>query len=113
MNFLSSVAEEEEETCQDFLAQASLLTHKANYLLITILQDAPAHRGKAEDHAAHLHSSSLYLAFSWSSSVCVTDGACANQRSSPLPLGAFIYITMPVLALTECGKSCFSEIGAI
>lgn len=29
------------------------------------------------------------------------------------PLGTFIYITNPVLALPECGKSCFSEIGAI
>lgn len=113
---LCAVAEEEEGNVLVISrAQASLLTHKANYLLQTILQDASAHRCKAGDHAAHLHSSSLSTwPFPGALPVCVTDGVCGNQCcSSPLPLGTFIYITMPVSALTECGKNCFSEIGAI
>lgn len=39
--------------------QASLLINKANYLLITILKDASVDMGEVEQHAAHLHNSSL------------------------------------------------------
>lgn len=41
-----------------FQSQASLLTHKANYLLITVLKDTSVETGEAEQRAARLHDSS-------------------------------------------------------
>lgn len=70
----------------DFQAQASLPTHKANYLH---LQDAPAPRGKAEI-VLLIVTAALHLPFSWSSScVCHWWSLCKPGLFISSPSGYF------------------------
>lgn len=80
----------EEKPPSHFQSQASLLTHKANYLLVAILKDTSVDMGEAQQHAAHLpHSSQPGLLLELFLRVSLTD-----------PIGTHLLISSPSLPIS-------------